>query len=95
MTWARVGRFGHHELHDTSCGLWVALFAFAVYRRRLKENEIASAYSGLAIFLAAGLFLVYCGSGDIRGSCSRWPYANLPSGKAPTPKRLRPARIRS
>jgi hypothetical protein len=40
------------------CGLWVALFAFALFRIRLKENEIAPAYSGLVIFLAGALFLV-------------------------------------
>src|SRR4249920_25243 len=34
------------------CGLWLALFASALFRRRLKEKEIASAYSGLVIFLA-------------------------------------------
>src|SRR5947209_1164537 len=42
-------------------GLWVMLFAFAVFRRRLRDKETASAYSGLVIFLAAGLFLVDCG----------------------------------
>ena len=67
------------------CGLSVALFAFALFRRRLKEKEIASAYSGLVIFLAAGLFLVYCGTGAIWGFFSHWPYGYWPSGKVPAP----------
>jgi hypothetical protein len=67
------------------CGLWVALFAFTLFRRRLKEKEIASAYSGLVIFLAAGLFLVYCGTGTIWGVFSHWPYGYWPSRKAPAP----------
>ena len=67
------------------CGLWVALFAIALFRRRLNEKEIASAYSGLVIFLAAGLFLVYCGTGTIWGVFSHWPYGYWPSGKAPAP----------
>ena len=67
------------------CGLWVALFAFTLFRRRLKEKEIASAYSGLVIFLAAGLFLVYCGTGAIWGFFSHWPYGYWPSGKVPAP----------
>ena len=67
------------------CGLWVALFAFTLFRRRLKEKEIASAYSGLVIFLAAGLSLVYCGTGAIWGFFSHWPYGYWPSGKAPAP----------
>ena len=67
------------------CGLWVALFAFTLFRRRLKEKEIASAYLGLVIFLAAGLSLVYCGTGAIWGFFSHWPYGYWPSGKAPAP----------
>jgi hypothetical protein len=67
------------------CGLWVALFAFALFRGRLKEKEIASAFSGLVIFLAAGLFLVYCGTGAIWGFFSHWPYGYWPSGKVPAP----------
>jgi hypothetical protein len=68
-----------------SCGLWVALFAFALFRRRLKEKEIASAYSSLVIFLAAGLFLVYCGTGAVWGFFSHWPYGYWTSGKVPAP----------
>jgi hypothetical protein len=67
------------------CGLWVALFAFVLLRRRLKEEEIASAYSGLVIVLAAGLFLVYCGTAAIWDFFSHWPYGYWPSGKAPAP----------
>jgi hypothetical protein len=67
------------------CGLWVALFAFDLFRKRLEEEEIASAYSGLVIFLAAGLFLVYGGTGAIWGFFSHWPYGYWPSGKAPAP----------
>jgi hypothetical protein len=67
------------------CGLWVALFAFVLFRRRLREKEIASAYTGLVIFLAAGLFLVYCGTGAIWGFFSHWPYGYWPSAKAPAP----------
>ena len=66
-------------------GLWVALFAFALFRRRLRDKEIASAYSGLVIFLAAGLFLVNCGVGAIWGFFSHWPYGYWPTGKAPGP----------
>jgi hypothetical protein len=68
-----------------SCGLWVAPFAFALFRRRLKEKEIASAYSGLVIFFAAGLFLVYSGTGAIWGFFSHWPYGYWTSGNAPAP----------
>ena len=46
-------------------GLRVMLFAFALFRRR--EKDTASAYSGLVILLAAGLFLAYCGIGSIGG----------------------------
>jgi hypothetical protein len=67
------------------CGLWVAMFASALFRRRLQEKEIASAYSGLVIFLAAGLFLVYCGTGAIWGFFSHWPYGYWPSGGPPAP----------
>ena len=67
------------------CGLWVVLFAFALFRRRLKEQRIASAYSGLVIVVAAGLFLVYCGTGAIWGFFSHWPYGYWPSRKAPAP----------
>jgi hypothetical protein len=66
-------------------GLWVVLFAFALFRRRLREKEAISAYSGLVIVLAAGLFLVYCGIGAIWGFFSHWPYGYWPSGKAPGP----------
>src|SRR6266851_8068215 len=55
-------------------GLWVALFAVALCWRRLREKKTASAYSGLVILLAAGLFLVYCGIGAIWGFFSYWPY---------------------
>jgi hypothetical protein len=65
------------------CGLWVVLFAFALFRRRLKEKETASAYLGLVIILAAGLFLVYCGIGAIWGFFSHWPYGYWPSGQVP------------
>jgi hypothetical protein len=67
------------------CGLWVALFSFALIRRRLKEKQIASTYLGLVIFLAGGLFLVYCGIGAIWGFFSHWPYGYWPSGKVPAP----------
>jgi hypothetical protein len=66
-------------------GLWVALFAFALFRGRLNEKKIASAYSGLVIFVAGGLFLVYCGISAIWGFFSHWPYGFWPSGKAPAP----------
>jgi len=64
-------------------GLWVVLFAFALFQRRLREKKTASGYPGLVIFLAAGLLLVYCGIGAIWGFFSHWPYAYWPSGKAP------------
>jgi hypothetical protein len=66
-------------------GLWVTLFAVVLCCRRLREKEIASAYSSLAILLAAGLFLVCSGIGAIWGFFSHWPYGYWPSGKAPTP----------
>src|SRR5262249_30234432 len=66
-------------------GLWVVLFAFALFRRRLREQQTASAYSGLVIFVAAGLFLVYCGIGATWGFFSHWPYGYWPTGKAPGP----------
>src|SRR5262245_43337732 len=66
-------------------GLWVALFAVALFRRRRRGNETASAYSGLVIFLAAGLFLVYCGISAVWGFFSHWPYGYWPPGKAPAP----------
>jgi hypothetical protein len=56
------------------------LFAFVLFRRRLREEELASAYSGLVIILAAGLFLVYCGIGAMWGFFSRWPYGYWPPG---------------
>jgi hypothetical protein len=59
-------------------GLWVVLFAFVLFRRRLREKEIASAYSGLIIILAAGLFLVYCGIAAMWGFFSRWSYGYWP-----------------
>jgi hypothetical protein len=61
-------------------GLWAVLFAFVLFRRRLREKEITSAYSGLVIILAAGLFLVYCGIAAMWGFFSRWPYGYWPSG---------------
>jgi hypothetical protein len=64
-------------------GLWVVLFAFALFRRRRREKETASAYAGLVIILAAGLFLAYCGLGAIGGFFSHWPYGYWPSGQAP------------
>ena len=64
-------------------GVWVVLFAFALFRRRLREKETASAYSGLVIILAAGLFLVYSGIGAIWGFFSHWPYGYWPTGNAP------------
>jgi hypothetical protein len=66
-------------------GLWVVLFAFVLFQRRLKEKQTASAYSGLVIFLAAGLFLVYCGVAAIWGFFSHWPYGYWPSGNVPGP----------
>jgi hypothetical protein len=66
-------------------GLWVVLFAFVLFRRRLRENDTASAYSGLVIILAGGLFLVYCGISAIWGFFSHWPYGYWPSGIAPGP----------
>jgi hypothetical protein len=66
-------------------GLWVVLFAFALFRRRLRAKETASAYSGLVIILAAGLFLVSCGFGAMGGFFAHWPYGYWPSGKAPGP----------
>src|SRR5262245_18546700 len=66
-------------------GRWVVLFAFALFRRRLGEKETASAYSGMVVILAAGLFLLYCGIGAIWGFFSHWPYGYWPSGKAPGP----------
>lgn len=60
-------------------GLWVVLFAFALFRRRLKDQQTASAYSGLVIFVAAGLFLVQCGIGAIWGFFSQWPYGYWPT----------------
>jgi hypothetical protein len=61
-------------------GLWVVLFAFVMFRRRLREKEIASAYSSLVIILAAGLFLFYCGIAAVWGFFLRWPYGYWPSG---------------
>jgi hypothetical protein len=66
-------------------GLWVVVFAFILFRRRLSEKETASAYSGLVIILVAGLFLICCGIGAIWGFFSRWPYGYWPSGEAPAP----------
>jgi hypothetical protein len=66
-------------------GLWVAMFAFVLFRRRLREKETVSAYSGLAIILASGLFLVYCGVGAIWGFLSLWPYGYWPPGKPHAP----------
>jgi hypothetical protein len=66
-------------------GLWVVLFAFALFRRRLREKETASACWGLVIILTAGLFLVYCGIGAIWGFFSHWPYGYWPSEKPPGP----------
>jgi hypothetical protein len=66
-------------------GLWVVLFAFALFRRRLREKEVAAAYSGLVIILTAGLFLVYCGTAIICGFLLHWPHGYWPSGKAPGP----------
>jgi hypothetical protein len=59
-------------------GLWVMMFAFALFRARLRRNETASAYSGLFIFLAAGLFLVYCGLSAAWAFFSHWPYGYWP-----------------
>ena len=67
-------------LFSGGCGVWVWLFAFALFRRRLAETTIASAYSGLVIFLAAGTFLVYCGIGATWGFFSLWPYGYWPGG---------------
>jgi hypothetical protein len=64
-------------------GLWVVLFAFVLFRRRLRDKETASAYSGLVIILAAGFFLVYCGIAAIWGFFSHWPYGYWPPGKVP------------
>jgi hypothetical protein len=64
-------------------GLWVVLFAFVLFRRRLGDKETASAYTGLVIILAAGFFLVYCGIGALWGFFSHWPYGYWPSEKAP------------
>jgi hypothetical protein len=75
------------SLFFAGSGLWVVLFAFALFRRRLREKETASAYSGLVILLAAGLLLVFFGVGAAWGFFSHWPYGYWPSGKAPAPQR--------
>jgi len=66
-------------------GIWLWLLAFAILKVEWRDKRFVSACLRFALWLLAGMFLVYCGGAAIWGFFSRWPLGYWPGGNALPP----------